>query len=212
MRPWQDYLLSKCPPESFSKLPPEARDFNKGHWRFADYSSFYDDVVRCYGPVAATCLSMAYRPRVVVEMGVYSGSTSLILARANPEAEVHGVDINTEVAGFPVGLTVLTHGARNFTLHQGNSWDFNMPGVGLCFIDADHTGDAPYRDSLRAWANRPMGDGGEWCIAWDDYHESNTDVVRCVDRFVGEVGMELHKLMSWYYIGTLLHSAVEAFL
>lgn len=212
MRPWQEYLLSRCP-ESSVKTMPEASRVQSAQWRFASWEAFRYDVVECFGPVAATCLSLAYQPKVIAEMGVFSGQTSFILCRANPEAQVHGVDCRTIMHGtdLPIGYTATLHGVNNLTIHQGNSWDFSLPGqVDLCFIDADHTGDAPYLDSIRAWDNRNQD--GDWCIAWDDYHENNPDVVRAVDQFVGEVGMELHKLMSWFYIGTKPHSEVEMFL
>lgn len=212
MRPWQEYLLSKCPPHSIKEMPAEAR-VQSSQWRFASLEAFRYDVLECYGPVAATCLSMAYKPKVIVEMGVFSGHTSFILCRCNPEAQVHGVDCREVMAGtdLPVGYTARLHGVNNLTLHVGDSWNFSMPGqVDLCFIDAEHCGDAPYADSARAWDNRNQR--RDWCIAWDDYHENNPDVVRAVNRFVSEVGMELRTLMSWVYIGTKPHSEVEAFL
>ncbi len=212
MRPWQEYLMSKCPPESFKSMTTEQRS-QSSQWRYADWRAFEFDVVTQFGPVAATTLSMAYRPKVIVEMGVFSGQTSLVLCRANPDAQVHGVDMRELCAGtdLPIGFTALLHGVNNLTIHQGMSWEFSMPRqVGMCFIDAEHWGEAPYKDSERAWDNRDTS--GEWCIAWDDYHPSNPDVVKAVDRFVGEVGMDLRALMSWVYIGTLPHSAVEAFL
>lgn len=217
MRPWQEYLLSMCPPQDVKRAPWYPGCEN-GRWRFADPAAYHDDVMLHFGPIASVCLSMAYRPKIIVEMGVLIGSTALILCKANPEARVHGVDVLRVVPEgsasqyrLPTGYLAIKNECDNLTLHVGNSWDFAMPGaVDLCFIDADHTGDAPYRDSLRAWENRNAK--GNWCIAWDDYHESNPDVQNAVNRFVGEVGMELHKLASWYYIGTLPHSEVEAFM
>jgi hypothetical protein len=203
--------MKYCPPESFKTLDPAARDFNGGHWRFADYEAFRYDTLECYGAVASVCLSLAYKPRTIVEMGVYSGSTSFLLCRANPHAQVHGVDLSHKAGRFPTGYTALTHGVDNYTLHLGTkAQDFALPNVDMCFIDADHTGDAPYLDSLRAWENKPAD--GDWCIAWDDYHESNQDVVRAVNQFVKEVKMGLRTLMSWVYIGTLPHCAVEVYL
>ena len=208
---WKEYLLSRCPAESFNSMPQWARE-QSAQWRYADYEAFRYDVIECNGPVAATCLSLAYQPKLIVEMGVFSGHTSFILCRANPDARVHGVDIRSRMkkTTLSTGYTAMLHGVSNFTLHIGNSFDFAMASVDLCFIDADHCGDAPYLDSLRAWENRNAA--GDWCIAWDDYHPSNPDVVNAVDRFVSEVGMPLHTLMSWVYIGTKPHSAVEAFL
>lgn len=210
IRPWQTHLMDRCPPSSFGSIPQEYRGVQWGHWRGADYEAFSKDVMECYGPVAAVTLSMAYKPKTIVEMGVYSGHTSFVLARANPDAMVHGVDCSMMASILPTATTLLTHGTNNFKLHIGCTWDFEMPDVDLCFIDGCHVWEAPYLDSLRAWKNRNTS--RDWCIAWDDYHPNNHDVVRCVDRFVKEVGMELRTLMSWVYIGTLPHSAVEAFL
>lgn len=211
MRPWQEYLLSKCPPESFQTMPAWASE-QSAQWRYANAAAFHHDVVECFGPVAATCLSMAYQPKVIVEMGVFSGHTSFVLCRANPEARVYGVDKVSRMEGttLPTGYTAMLHGVSNFTLSIGNSWDFAVRDVGLCFIDGEHWGEAPYLDTMRAWENR--NDTGDWCIAWDDYHPDNSDVVRVVDRFVSGVGMELHKLASWFYIGTKPHSEVEKYL
>lgn len=212
MRPWQEYLFSVCPRESIKTMPEENR-IQSAQWRFANWEAFYHDVMNCFGPVAATSLSMAYKPKCIVEMGVFSGHTSFILCRANPEANVYGVDCRDIMAGtnLPTGYTALLHGVNNLQLVSGNSWDFELSGqVDMCFIDAEHCGEAPYLDSLRAWENRNVN--GDWCIAWDDYHQSNPDVVRAVDRFTEEVGMPLFTLASWVYIGTKPHGAVERFM
>lgn len=213
MRPWQEYILSKIPPDSMRSAPSWARS-EPIQPRFLDYEALREDVLIQFGPVAAVCLSMAYKPRVVVEMGTHSGSTSFILCRTNPEARVYGIDMRPCIESrsyLPAGYTAFLHGADNFTMHIGKSWEFALPGqVDMCFIDAEHCGDAPYKDSIRAWENRNVNH--HWCIAWDDYHPSCPDVVRAVDQFVGEVGMELRELMSWRYIGTISHEVINSFL
>jgi len=211
LRPWQRYILSKCPPDSMKEIPPHSWE-QSAQWKFTNWDMFASDVVSCYGSIASVCLSLAYKPKTIVEMGVFSGHTSFLLCRANPDARVYGVDRVSIMWGtlLPTGYTVMLHGVNNFTLHIGESSEFKVDNVDLCYIDACHTGDAPYKDSLRAWENRNKN--GDWCIAWDDYHPSNPDVVNAVDKFCKEVGMQLHRLSSWYYIGTLPHSAVEQYM
>lgn len=213
MRPWQEYILSRITPETMRSAPDWARS-EPIQPRFLDYDQFRSDTLVHFGAVAAVCLSMAYKPKVVVEMGTHSGSTSFILCRANPQARVYGIDMRPCIESrsyLPAGYTAFLHGVDNFAMHIGKSWEFAMPGnVDMSFIDAEHCGDAPYKDSVRAWENRNVNHN--WCIAWDDYHPSCPDVVNAVDRFVREVGMDLRKLMSWVYIGTLPHSAVEEYI
>jgi hypothetical protein len=73
--------------------------------------------------------------------------------------------------------------------------------VDLCFIDADHFLPAVRRDTERAWENRNTN--GDWCIAWDDYHENNQDVFNTVNEFVKEVNYPLQKIASWFYISNI---------
>lgn len=212
LRPWQRFLLSCLPEKDFVPVPDYARAM-PAQWRLGTWDNLASDTVHCYGTMMPAVLSMAYRPGVVVEMGVHTGSNTLLFCKMNPQARVYGVDAfaRTRDAHLPIGFTALMNGVKNLTLAIMNSWDFSLPGqVGLCFIDADHNGDAPYKDSMRAWENRNAS--GDWCIAWDDYHPNNPDVKNAVDRFVGEVGMELRVLNSWVYIGSKPHSALGEFL
>lgn len=206
LEPWQEYVLDCFPEHGHLPTPPYVANV-PSIWRAKDWEHLASDTVKCYGTQMAAKLSMLYRPEVVVEMGVHDGTTTLLLCRLNPQARVYGVDCRSRVYGggpsqsVPVGFTAMMQDVKNLTLHIGNSWDFSLPGqVGLCFIDADHLGEAPYRDSVRAWQNRRAG--GDWCIAWDDYHPSNPDVVRAVDRLVREAGATLYTVGSWVYIGT----------
>lgn len=213
LRPWQEYLFDCLPESEYLATPPYVAGI-PGIWRAKDWPHLASDTVACNGTQMVAKLSLVYKPRVIVEMGVHDGTTTLLLCKLNSEARVYGVDCRGRIHGddspqsVPVGFTALMQNVDNLTLHIGNSWDFSMPGqVDLCFIDADHTGDAPYRDSVRAWDNRNVS--GDWCIVWDDYHPNNPDVVRAVDQFTREVGMELHKVGSWFYIGTRPHTEVE---
>jgi hypothetical protein len=182
-----------------------------GFLRFASWDILKEDTLERNGAVAAACLSMLFRPKVIVEFGVKVGWTSLLLCRLNPKARVHGVDVSGRVyqTFLPTGYAPLMHEVKNYSLHLMNSWDFDMKGkVDLCFIDADHFNPAVTKDTWRAWENRNTE--GDWCIAWDDYHPNNPDVFSTVNDFVKEVGYPLQKTMSWYWIGTksLLESEI----
>lgn len=211
---WQHFLFDHMPENRHLPIPPYVHGI-PGIWRAKDWEHLASDTVACNGTQMAAILSMVYKPRVIVEMGVHDGTTTLLLCKMNPEARVYGVDCRGRIHGdyslqsVPVGFTAMMQDVKNLTLHIGNSWDFSMPGkVDLCYIDADHIRDAPYKDSWRAWDNRNTS--GDWCIAWDDYHENNPDVKYAVDRFTAEVGMQLHQIGSWFYIGTRPHREVEA--
>ncbi len=210
---WQEYLFDCFPESTHSATPPYVHDI-PGIWRAKDWPHLASDTVQCNGTQMAARLSILYKPRVVVEMGVHDGTTTLLLCKLNPQARVYGVDSRSRIHGenslqsVPVGFTAMMQNVKNLTLHIGNSWEFSMPGkVDLCFIDADHCGDAPWKDTLRAWDNRNAS--GNWCIAWDDYHENNPDVKNAVDRFCREVNMELHQVGSWFYIGNIPHQLLK---
>lgn len=201
---WQRYVLSCFPREKYVDVPAYAR-YMSSMWRHATWESFVSDTVAHNGTQMAALLSLAYKPKVIVEFGLDAGFTTLQLCRLNPFARVYGVDKYSKKrdADVPICFHALMNGVDNLTLHIGNSWEFKLPHVGLCFIDGEHVGDAPYLDSIRAWENRDVD--GDWCIAWDDYHENNPDVKRAVDRFCSDVGMPLHQVGSWFYIGTKDH-------
>lgn len=216
LRPWQNYFLDCFPEKDYINFPEELMGLS-GIWRSSTWEHVAHDTVHCYGTQMATLLSMAYKPKVIVEMGVYCGLTTAQFCKLNPNAKVYGVDLHKILPDYndsikpPIGYSALLQKVNNLELILGKpSWEFSLPDqVDLCFIDGNHMGDAPYRDSLRAWDNRNTK--SDWCIAWDDYHPNNPDVKNAVDRFCKEVKMGLHELGSWVYIGTLPHSAVEAY-
>ena len=200
--PWQKYVLSCFTEQEYHNYPDHWRGLD-GIWRFSTWGHLVDDTVRCFGTQMVALLSLTYRPKVIVEMGVHVGSTTMLLCKLNPQAQVHGVDISEVVPPYDleVGYAALLQEPSNLTIHRGDSREFVMPKmVDMCFIDADHLGTAPYEDSRRAWENRNFS--GDWCIAWDDYHPNNPDVKGAVDRFTREVGCDLHTVGSWVYIGT----------
>lgn len=203
---WKEYALSCFKKEEFVDIDPDLASVpGAPTWRFKTHDEFLIDTNQRNGCIAAASLSLLFRPKIVVEMGVNLGWTSLLLSRLNPAAEVHGVDAYSkmrEVAGYPdlpVGYVLALHKIKNYQLHIQNSWDFIQPNVELCFIDADHSLPAVELDTRRAWENRNKD--GDWCIAWDDYHINNIDVYNTVNKFVEEIGYPLQKIASWYWIG-----------
>lgn len=203
MKPWQEYLLSKFPKDEYVDIPAWVVDL-VNMWRHATWEKFISDTLDCNGTQMAALLSMAYKPKVIVEMGVDAGFTTLQFCKLNPDARVYGIDNRSQNSNtkLPIGFHVLMNNVSNLTLAIMNSWDFSMPGkVDLCFIDAEHCGEAPWKDTLRAWDNRNTL--GDWCIAWDDYHPNNPDVFGAVNRFVTDVKMDLQQVGSWVFIGTI---------
>lgn len=210
---WKRHVVSCFPRDEFYRFSEHVRS-QTSMWRLASYEDFLSDVVHCGGLEAATLLSLVFKPKVVVEFGLHGGFTTLALCKLNPGARVYGVDCHSRMADaeLPIGYAAWMGDVKNLTVSVMNSWEFDMTGkVDLCFIDADHCGDAPWKDSIRAWENRNQT--GDWCIAWDDYHVNNPDVKSAVDRFVAEVAMmPLHATNSWVWIGTRSPDEMKAYL
>ena len=209
MTAWQKYLLDCFKKEEFYNLP-ERVSSQPAMWRFATYDALVEDTMQRNGPIAAACLSILFKPKIIVEMGVHAGWTTLLLCKLNPQARVHAVDIRgrTDGTDVPICYVPLMHGVPNLSLHIMKSWDFKVPGtIDLCFIDGDHFLPAVERDTWTAWENRNQN--GDWCIAWDDYHPNNPDVKNTVDDFCKQVGYPLQKIASWYWIGSKTMSEEE---
>ncbi len=210
MKPWQEYVLSCFKKEEFFEFPEFMIKAHTDFERYSTYERFVWDTVERCGCIAAACLSMLFKPKVIIEMGVKVGWTSLLLCRLNPEARVYGIDIAGRVENdffpyIPTGYAVFVNNVKNYSLTIANSWKAVMSDqVDLCFIDADHFLPAVELDTRRAWENRNTK--GDWCIAWDDYHPNNPDVFNTVNKFVEEVQMPLQKIGSWYWIGSKIMS------
>ncbi len=211
MEHWQKYAIDHFRAKPFFEVPPEFLEWHDGALkRFCSLTEFEHDTLVRYGCIAATCLSILFKPKVIVEFGVKAGWTSLLLSRLNPQAEVHGVDLSgcIQDTPLPTGYGALMNNCQNYHLHLMNSYDFDLEGkVDLCFIDADHALPAVLLDTERAWKNR--NEKGEWCIAWDDYHPNNRDVLDTVNKFVEIVRHPLQKIGSWYWIGSKTMSESE---
>ena len=143
MNNWQDYLLSKCfDKNNYPEVPSEVR-YHPNLKRFMTYEELEIDTIQRNGAIAASTLSLLFKPKVVVEFGVNLGWTSLLLSKLNPEADVHGIDISETVwfdKDYPIGWACLLHEPKNYTLHIMDSSKFEMTGqVDLCFVDGDHS-------------------------------------------------------------------------
>ena len=205
MNNWQNYLLNECfDKNNFPEVSKEYR-YHPNLKRFMTYEELEIDTIQRNGAIAATTLSLLFKPKVVVEFGVDLGWTALLLSKLNPQAEVHGVD-HREMTwfdrDFPIGYACKLHKVQNHTLHVPmNCWDFDMTGkVDLCFIDGAHDYQGVFDDTWRAWHNRNKTQ--DWCIAFDDYHPSNAGLVKAIDEFVKMSGFKLQKIASWVWIGT----------
>lgn len=175
------------------------------------YEELEHDTLVNNGAIAASTLSLLFKPKVVVEFGVDLGWTALLLSKLNPDAEVHGVDFRETTwfdRDFPIGYACQLHKVKNHTLHTMKCWDFDMTGkVDLCFVDGAHDYDGVLKDVHRAWTNRNKN--GSWCIAFDDYHPSNAGLVKAIDEFVSLVGFKLQKMASWFWIGSIEMSEAD---
>lgn len=139
----------------------------------------------CFYARELTWLSMWCQPKTVVEFGTNKGISSLILASLNAQATVHSVDIRDEVP--------MAKHCPNIIFYHEDSKNFKMDEVNLCFVDGDHSKDAVWNDSLRAWANRPQE--GRWVIIWHDYMDSEEmrGLKMAIHRFSGLVRKVVYK-------------------
>jgi hypothetical protein len=204
LKPWQIFAINSFRKDEFYEFPDFIKNADTDFERYSSHERFVWDTVERCGCIAAATLSMLFKPKIIVEMGVKVGWTSLLLCRLNPEARVYGVDISGRAINgvfpyIPTGYAVFMNNCQNYSLTIMNSWDFDIEGmVDLCFIDGDHFLPAVKLDTERAWKNRNKE--GNWCIAWDDYHPNNPDVFNTVNEFVKKVNMPLQKIGSWYFI------------
>ena len=198
---WQKFVIEAYEKHPFHRLSEDMAE-QSSMWRHSTWEDFISDTLDCNGTIMAAVLSMAFKPKVVVEMGVDAGFTTLQFCRFNPDARVYAVDkfSRKRDAEIPICTMPMMQGVDNLTVHIGDSWEFAMPGqVELCFIDGEHIGEAPMKDTLRAWKNR---NPENWCIAWDDYHPNNPDVYAAVNTFCEEKEQTLNRLTSWAWIGS----------
>lgn len=153
-------------------------------------------------------LSEFLAPKVIVELGTSLGIGTFMLSNLNPAARIYSVDCNP-LQWLP-GNTLCTVG--KIALHNevvstqlfGNSFEAVIPDkFNMCFIDADHSGDSVYKDSLWAWENK---DPDNYVIMWHDFNDTHLDfvgLINAVTRFSNEVEITVYKLLdsttAWCY-------------
>jgi predicted O-methyltransferase YrrM len=142
--------------------------------------------------------------RAIVEVGVFQGSSLLELARGSAEglgARVYGIDPWAMEGSYPGRPHMLSrYGPKNqriaaaalkreglqaelirdFGGEVARGWD--GPPVGLLFIDAIHRQKEVTEDFL-AWKPR-LAPGA--VVAFDDYCERFSGVIRAVDKLFGK--------------------------
>jgi len=85
-------------------------------------------------------LSKLMRPRVIVEIGTYTGYAALCLAEGlTDDGELHTIDINEELQDRIVAYFDKSPFREKMNFHLGNALDIipNLPSPDLVFIDAD---------------------------------------------------------------------------
>lgn len=193
---WQKYFVDCVRSKPFVTVKP-INDMPEmwAHTSAERYIDYY-----CHGGCARswTVLSMIYKPKRIVEFGTAIGIRTNLLAILNPQAYVLSIDnqVGEEALCVPMGF--LAKHNSNVYISTGNSWDFKVKDVDMCFVDADHSKLGVLWDSYRAWLNRNKE--GDWCIVWDDY--SLESVRQAVNRFVKEVNCKLEHSVGLYFIGT----------
>jgi predicted O-methyltransferase YrrM len=148
------------------------------------------------------------QPRTIFEIGTFDGSTTLLLARAAPEAQIYTLDLP------PDSPVVNETGATNHLAKVG-SWgvrfrdqpeagritqlfgdsrhyDFSpyYGKVDLVIVDGGHTAECVTPDSENAL--RMLSAGG--VVIWDDYEELWPSVYQSVDAVARGHGLTLVRL------------------
>jgi hypothetical protein len=193
LQDWQIFFLEQLDKKPFvpSEILPDPSPEVKAYLSKEAYTKHC-----CYSEAARTLsiLSMNYKPKRITEMGTGWGLRTVVLARLNPEAIVYSIELAKEMGGSLPGL-IAKH-LSNVQFVKGDSKEWDIPDIELCFIDADHSTESVFADSRRAFSNRNVDN---WCIVWDDYPLPT--VKEGVDRFVAEVGYPL-KVKDYAFIGS----------
>jgi predicted O-methyltransferase YrrM len=135
-------------------------------------------------------------PRNIFEIGTYDGSTTLLLARNAPDAQIFTLDLPPEAAPLATVRGEAQHAASGQTgsafvgtpeearIEQlyGDSRTFNFEAwagsIDLVIVDGGHTYECVAADT--ATAQRLLAPAGT--IVWDDYEPVWPDVVHAVDE------------------------------
>ena len=118
------------------------------------------------------------QPRAIFEFGTFDGTTTEVVAKCAPEAEVFTLDISPDAGARLDGAP----DARRITRLTGDSITFNFePYVGkmdMVIVDGGHNYECARSDTANAL--RMLMPGG--LLIWDDYAPAWPGVVRAVDE------------------------------
>jgi predicted O-methyltransferase YrrM len=148
------------------------------------------------------------QPRTIFEIGTFDGSTTLLLARAAPDAQVFTLDLPPDSPAVTESGTTErladmgSWGARfhdhpeagRITQLLGDSrqYDFSpyYGRVDLVVVDGGHSADCVIPDTENAL--RMLAPGG--VVVWDDYEEGWPGVFQSVDAVARRRGLTLVRL------------------
>lgn len=201
-----DYLRFRLGECKFKPYPWGGEDRNLGAFRsrydFIDWycqppgveNQPYRD--RAFYTRELARVSQAVQPRTVVEFGTSLGIGTCLLHWLNPDAELITVDVN-EFTYLPGDQRVdMGHLAKWQEIPckyvRASSADYVRYGVDLCFIDGDHSLEAVWQDSYRAWDNRSSD--YRWAIVWHDHNDRHPGVMEAVRGFCSFAGVKLQSL------------------
>ena len=134
-----------------------------------------------------TFLSDYIQPNIIVELGTSLGIGTFMLSILNPYATIYTVD-NKDIQYLPGDIKVPTgYISRLNNVYcnyiNGDSYKTKIPReFHLCFIDADHSGENVWKDTLWAWDNK----NSRYAIIWHDYRIENPEcrgLVEAVNKF-----------------------------
>jgi predicted O-methyltransferase YrrM len=145
------------------------------------------------------------QPRTIFEIGTFDGATTLLLARAAPQARISTLDLPPETLADPESLYSQARekagswGSRFHGTPEENritqlfcdsrEFDFS-PYYGkmdLVVVDGSHDADCVTSDTENAL--RMVAEGG--VVIWDDYEPGWVSVTRSVDDVAARHGLSL---------------------
>ena len=150
-------------------------------------------------------LAQLRRPQRIFEFGTYDGATTLLLARAAPQAQIVTFDLppeEVEEMGGVVAEQLDIVGGAGAKFHGqpegehivqlfGDSRKFDATpyraSMGLVLVDGSHEYDCAQADSENALSM--LEPGG--LIVWDDYAARWPGVVRAVDELADRHGLRV---------------------
>jgi hypothetical protein len=201
-----DFVLPQATTVPFLVAYPEAQRF-RVPLGDVTYRTFNMDPMEQY---CVTAIAAIRRPKRIFEFGTYDGATTLLLARAAPEAEIFTVDLPPSKFGSPESSLPLQLRAEPAV--SGDPWRV----VGSCFrgtpeegritqllcdsrtfdpgpflgtvdmvvVDGGHDEDCVSADTANAFQMvSPQG-----VVVWDDYSPLWAHVVRTVDDLSARLG------------------------